>query len=245
MAKLLARAAPAAGAVAILFAGATLHAQVPRDRCDATSVSSLHYSDTPTDTVTQAVRPEATFAADATITCHSAGTPGPPRRNIFYQVETGEHRGYAYSVHYTNGGGSIRDREMVGIITVRPLWTVQCQLDPMDDTSSCRLSYGGGDLHMYLDDGSRWRVYVGDGNTYPGTEISVRLGDGEALSATEPRFSDAQSAQIVEGLLAEPRVRTRYSRWPSGERPVGDFAARGFAAAVDLIRWLAQSLEDN
>jgi hypothetical protein len=245
MAKLVARAAPVAGVLAALFASAALHGQVPRDRCDATSVSSLHYSDTPTDTVTQAVRPGATFTPDAVITCHSAGTPGPPRRNIFYQVETGEHRGYAYSVHYTNGSASIRDQQSVGVIAARPLWAARCQVDPMDDTRSCRLSHAGALYMVYLDGESRWRVYVGDGNTYPGSEISIRLGDGEVLSATEPRFSDVQSAQIVDVLLAEPRVRTRYSRWPGGERPVGDFEARGFAAAVDLIRWLAASLADD
>lgn len=242
----LAAAAPVAhsfGAPASAATPATAPAAVPRDRCDSSDISddvgSFLYKDAPTEQVSQIVKPKATFAAEGKMICVQRGNMEHPRKIQAYQVESGAYKGFGYRIDYQHGYAKVTDPGEQDDILADEYWTVNCDVDSMSDKVSCYVNHAH--LFLWYSGGNKWSVHVGDGRNYPASEIAVRLDDLEAILGKEPAFTAEQSKRVVEGLKAEPRVRTRFYKWPSGTGD-DDFQAKGFKVAFELARWLHGSV---
>lgn len=235
---------PMLAKMAVLAAAAPMFAQVPRDRCDEMGTDARErfpYRDLPVDTVRQTLHPTSTFTAEGTIYCDITPDYQAPFRSPlrFVQSERGAHGKFAYRIWYSDGSGSIRRLEDADDLLASELWSLSCKVDAMTDAKSCMLSRR--DLYLHYRGDSEWSVHVG-ANNYPGRAVSIRIGDNPAQSSREPGFSGVQARQLVEQLMEEPRVRTRYFRWPSGI-PEQDFVAEGFRTAVDLVMWTFEHMQ--
>lgn len=222
---------------ALLLAAPTF-AQVPRDRCDTVTESDaleILYKDAPREKADQVLQPASTFSGDAKVICQKRGNLDYPRKVVESQVESGVYQGFGYRVDYLGAYGKVTAAGEQDDLLADELWSVNCDVDEMDDSVSCYITREH--LFLWYDGGDSWRVLIGEGRNYPGTEIAVRLDDAKPLESQEPTLTAEQAHQLVEGLKADPRVRTRYYKWPSG---VGsdDFHARGFSVALDLVKWL-------
>lgn len=193
------------------------------------------YKDAPLEEADQVLRPASTFSESATVVCQKRGNMEYPRKVIQSQVESGVHEGFGYRVDYQGAYAKVTAAGEQNEVLADELWAINCDVDGMDDSVSCYITREH--LFLWYYGGDSWRVLIGEGRNYPGSEIAVRLNDDQPLRSEEPTLTAAQIEQLVEGLKADPRVRTKYFKWPSG---VGsdDFEARGFSVALALMKWL-------
>ena len=231
-----------------LFFASTGIAQerVPRDRCDimedrAEQTLRTMVRQVPEEEVDQALHPRSTFVENAVVRCYRSVTVNLPRVIRTTQTELGEAQGFPYSIQYSVASASVFEpgADVQDVLATR-LWDVTCELDPMTDDASCRVSHRQGDLWMYWTQAQGWRVRVGT-NHYPDGSGEIRFDEDSSLTSREGAFSAAESATMVERLKAEPRVRTRYARWPTGF-PTSDFSSLGFPLVLELSEWLVEEL---
>lgn len=154
----------------------------------------------------------------------------------FTRYEIGEIGGHGYRI-FPDGSGRIMaytDGDVSRLVpkTRDASWQTHCRVDAMDDTRSCTLNRGN--LTIGLDKSGAPFAFVGHSH-YPGTGITLRIGD-EVLTSVVEVFSPAQSARIVELLQAgEQKVVSRYQEWPYKGNKDEVFDSAGFGEAWTLL----------
>jgi hypothetical protein len=217
--------------------------QVPRDRCDTTEKdSSLQYAkeDIKTESVPQLIKPKATFAPEAKIKCDLNWRIFSSEPIKQYQIEQGTKEGIPYDVYYVDGSGSIPNNPTNETDYLKE-WHFHCEKDAIEDTKSCYVNYGSFFIWQY-GDGSRM-VHIG-GNSYPGSEIVIRIDGGTPVRASEKTgFSKEQSRQIINALKSAKKVVTRWREWPSGSNKDEEWEIYNFPMVLERLDWTLKSIQ--
>jgi hypothetical protein len=133
-------------------------------------------------------------------------------------------------------GGTYHEQQLEG-------WNIRCQKDPSDNSKYC--SSVKRDLRVgVLQDqaGSfSYRVILGDGNIYPGSEQTLQIDNDPPLSADQKGFDDTTSREIIERMQKATQVKVRY-RTREGGYAETDIAVGRFYTVVSHIHQILQSL---
>ena len=147
----------------------------------------------------------------------------------------------AYQVFHQDGSGSFagqpgQDMANKARLKDSDYWSVACKRDAMSDKTTCHLNRG--DFYLFIEPTGRYSVSVGTAN-FPGKPIAVRTGSGEPITTLRKDnfFEAATSQRIVQQLLKEESLKTRYMKWPHDVWIDAEYSTYGFTQALEYIVW--------
>lgn len=158
-----------------------------------------------------------------------------------HKIESGSLNGVQYRFYYTDGSGSFGNNlDRIGMPDLDNNWRVACKKDAIDDSKYCYMSFH--DLTVWKFSSGGYRVSVG-GETYPGSEVAVRIDGAPAITGSKEIFGGPNADKIIEGLKAGKQVTTRYVRWPAGTNKDDTFQLVGFNEAFSYINWALSKIK--
>jgi hypothetical protein len=94
-------------------------------------------------------------------------------------------------------------------------WDISCNVDIIDDSRSCLVSKGDIYVHVVDRGALRSAVFIGH-DVYPGSEVTIRLDSGVAISAAERGWNGEAADHLIERMYVASVAATRFRPWPSG-----------------------------
>ncbi|EKU29860.1 hypothetical protein C660_11712 [Alcaligenes sp. HPC1271] len=129
--------------------------------------------------------------------------------------EEGEKDGAKYLFYHSDGSGRIAGDAENDLSYLRfdgMNWSISCNKDAMNDHVTCRANRG--DLLVFYSKSDGFLVDL-MGDKYPGSNISIRIDNGQVVTAGEASgFSKSQSKNILASIKDGDKVATRYIGWP-------------------------------
>ena len=126
-------------------------------------------------------------------------------------------------------------------------WHIYCGKDPLYDIKSCSMSYH--DLYIQVSavpglKERRVRITVGFDDHAPGSIMAIRINDEPPFAVdAKVGFDTAASALVLQKLSANPKVLTRYTKWPKTYPTDETLQIFGFAEAYECLHWMVQQMK--
>lgn len=146
--------------------------------------------------------------------------------------------GLRYRFNYLDGKGRFSGAPGEGVDVFDKAdsqWLTICGKDPMTDAVFCLATRGN--MFVTKKKGGSWEVTVGLKH-FPGSQVGIRLGDKPPMLSTDTKqFTEAQSRQVIDALMAGTEIRTRYSKWPEKGPIDVTFTPDGFKQVRQFLDW--------
>jgi len=126
-------------------------------------------------------------------------------------------------------------------------WHIFCGKDTLYDVKTCSMSFHDLYVDVFAVPGEQERrvsLRVGRKDYAPGSIMAIRIND-EPPFVADPKvgFDAPTSTLIVQKLHANPKVLTRYTRWPNTYPADEKLQLFGFAEAYECLHWMVQHIQ--
>ena len=120
---------------------------------------------------------------------------------------------------------------------------VSCTKDPIHDLKSCHMHIVNLSLWIHVHHRGSPSVTIGT-HHYPGSTVALRINNEKPFVTNGEKGFDAKtSAIIIQKLTKNPKVVTRYQKWPEAYPTDNMFQMFGFAEAYEYITWAVQQMK--
>ena len=156
----------------------------------------------------------------------------PTKYNVKHYYETGNFQGFDYKVGFSGGYIHLSSSPNTS------KWKINCKKDAMESTVTCSMKkLGKVPLFVHLaPDGETTSLGLIT-ETYPNTEIAVKVGNNDKIAATS--MSGLLSKyEITEQMKSSNKLITSYYTWPYKVKKVEVHSIEGFSAGLALMKKL-------
>ena len=151
--------------------------------------------------------------------------------------EKGSYQGVEYEVFFSRGylkvsaapdGKSLSSRRS-------PQWSIKCKYDEMEEAKTCSMKKG--ELFVQLGSDGQTTSLGLLVETYPNTEIAVKVGDNTKIAA--PSMAGLLSkVEIIDQMKNDNKLVTSYFNWPYKVKKVDKHSTDGFSVGLTLMKKL-------
>lgn len=190
------------------------------------------------------ISPETTLVEGAGIMCDPFTKYGEVYASELVRYEYGKYKDKLFRFWYSDGSGLFQGDEANVLDTMQDLgrenWSIECKVDPMDDSYWCQLSKKS--LVVIRDKKNIITVRVGTDHV-PDTGVMVRVGSNEPIASSDKYFTIKQSEEIIKQFKSQKSAVTRFQRWPYRGYIDTKLNLYGFKEAWELTNLIYENIK--
>ena len=173
------------------------------------------------------------FLPNGLITCALTTDLRYPIKEKFRNyTEKGNFEGFDYKVRFNRGSIFLASSPSTA------KWRISCKKDAMENIVSCSMTKKGSvPLFIHLGSDGESASFGLLADTYPNTEIAVKVGSNTKISASSLAGILTKS-EIIEQMKFNSTLITSYYNWPYKVKKVDNHSIEGFSAALILMKKL-------
>lgn len=169
------------------------------------------------------------FLPEGVMTCYVI-----PRnkQNVKFYNEVGTFQGFDYKVGFSGGFIHLSSSPKTS------KWKINCKKDDMEGAVTCSMTkHGKTSLFVHLGADGETATFGLVTDTYPNTEIAVKVGSNSKVAATSMGGLLSKS-EVIEQMKHSTKLITSYYTWPRKLKKVETHSIEGFSAGLTLMRKL-------
>jgi hypothetical protein len=173
------------------------------------------------------------FLPNGAITCALTTDLLYPVKSMFRKyAEKGSFEGFDYEVRFNRGSIFLASSPNTA------KWSISCKQDQMEDVVTCSMNKRGKlPLFVHLGSDGETTSFGLVTETYPSTEIAVKVGSNAKVAATSMGGLLSKS-EITEQMKTNTTLITSYYDWPYKVKKVETHNIEGFSAGLTLMKKL-------